>query len=149
MNLFNFDKIVILLRGVSNGGKSTTAQYLQNIHKGNEYLYRSIICCADDYFTDNLGNYNFDAKKLYLAHKECQENFELALKDGIELVICSNTNTKESDFKFYINKAKEYNYFLFSLVVEKRFEGGDNGHDVPEIILNKQEESIKSSLKLR
>ena len=133
-------KNVILIRGVSGAGKTTIANILSN-NKGT-------ICCADDYFTDDEGNYNFDASKLALAHTECQQKFLRLLNDHEEsLIIVANTSTKDSDFNFYIEEAKKRNIAIFSLVLENRH-GNKNIHNVPEHVLERQKENIKNSLKL-
>lgn len=146
--LLNPQRIIIILRGVSNSGKSTFAEYLKDIFYWN--VDKSCeICCADDFFENEKGDYTFDASKLDLAHRLCKNKFTKSLQNGVELVIVANTNIKPSHFDFYIETAKEYGYTLFSLVMEKRFEGGDNGHDVPEKSLQLMENNIKISLKLR
>lgn len=135
-------KTVILLRATSGAGKSKFADFLKGLI--DDY---AVICCADDFFLDKEGNYNFDSSKLYCAHNQCQKTFKNALIHNTELVIVANTNTKQSDFKYYIDLAKEYRYTLFSLVVENRH-GGSNRHNVPELMLLRQEQNIKKSLKL-
>lgn len=140
----NFNKVVIILRAVAGAGKSTVADYLSK-----SINPKAIVCCADDHFTDKNGNYNFNPNELYLAHARCQDKFIAALQVDTNLVIVANTNVKPSQFDFYIDAAKEFGYTLFSLVVEKRFEGGDNGHNVPEKSLQLMENNIKISLKLR
>jgi uridine kinase len=145
----NLSKVVIITRAVSGSGKSTFANYISSL------LERSVscgaaenyeICCTDDYFSKS-GEYKFDATKLGAAHSYCKSKFEEALKKEIGLVIVANTNTKESDFNFYLEKAKQYKYTIFSLVIENRH-GGNNIHNVPLATIAKQEENIKNSLKL-
>ena len=75
--------------------------------------------------------------------------FDEALKDGVELVCCSNTNSKESEYQYYIDLAEKYGYIVFCVVMEKRFISGNNGHNCPEKSLIRQQENIKQSLKLR
>ncbi len=148
MNNLNLNRVVILLRGVSGSSKTTFAEYLKDIFYWNPDKSCEI-CCADDQFTDSKGNYNFNPILLPIAHKACQEKFVDALKNGVELVIVSNVNAKPSDFNFYLDKCKEFNYVVFSLIIEKRFEGGDNGHNVPHGTILRQTENIKNNLKLR
>jgi predicted kinase len=90
---------LILIRAVSGAGKSTFAE---------TFAPDSCICCADDYFTDGQGNYNFDASKLGQAHKACQEKYlELLDSPFVDTIVVSNTNTKESDYKFYLDEAEK------------------------------------------
>jgi len=131
---------LILIRAVSGAGKSTFAE---------TFAPDSCICCADDYFTDGQGNYNFDASKLGQAHKACQEKYlELLDSPFIDTIVVSNTNTKESDYKFYLDEAEKRDIMVFSLVLENRH-GNKNVHNVPDHVLERQEQNIKNSLKLR
>lgn len=133
-------KRTILLRAVSGAGKSTFA---------NLIAPNSAICCADDYFTDSNGNYNFEPSKLGAAHKSSQEKFlKLCDDETTETIVVANTNTKESDFNFYIRESEKRGMMVFSLVLENRH-GGKNVHNVPEETLFRQEQNIKNTLKLR
>lgn len=133
-------KNVILLRGSAGSGKSSVAK----LFGGNVR-----ICCADDFFMDDFGNYNFDPNLLGVAHAHCQRRFLDALNDPeIDTIVVANTNTKESDFKFYVDEAKKRDIMLFSLVVEKRHER-ENVHGVPSHVIDRHVENIKNSLKLK
>jgi hypothetical protein len=132
---------VILLRSVSGAGKSTLADLLAS----NEGW---VSVCADDYFTDVYGNYNFDASKLGVAHTYCQNLFMFHLTNtDVKGVIVANTNTKERDFSFYEKAAKEAGAMFISLVVENR-NGNKDIHNVPQNIREMQAENIKNSLLL-
>jgi hypothetical protein len=135
-------KTVILLRAASGAGKSTLAEIF-NTKIG------WLTVCADDYFTDADGNYNFDATKLGIAHKECQQKFMEALYGGptVEGIVVANTNTKERDFAFYEKAAKEAGAMFISLVVENRH-GNKDIHSVPQSVREMQAENIKNSLLL-
>lgn len=131
-------KNVIILRGVSSSGKSTVAKL---------FGYDPVICTADDFFYDG-DDYKFDPRFLGAAHEQCFQKFLFALDDDkIETIVVANTNTKESDFQEYIDEARKRDIMVFSLVVEKRH-SGQNDHDVPEKTIRKQEQRIKSNLKL-
>ena len=133
-------KKVIILRGTQNSGKSTVAKMFGE---------NSIICCADDYFTDNWGNYNFDPNLLGVAHRKCQEKFINALNDSdIDTIVVSNTNAKQKDFQFYIDEAEKHDIIVFSLVVERRHNNLNN-HNVPQEAIDRCEQNIKNSLKLK
>ena len=149
----NLEKVVVLLRGVSGCGKSTVAKWLANLafevnvgDKANDsYDY---VCCADDYYIEKYGSYKWNPQEISHAHAYCREKFMRNIMADNGLIVVANTNTKESDFKYYIDKAKQNGYAIFSLVVENRH-GGTNEHNVPEVALDKQEQAIKNSLKLR
>jgi predicted kinase len=132
---------IILLRAVAGAGKSTLA----NILAENEGY---VVVCADDYFTDASGNYNFDASKLGAAHQQCQELFMYWLNHtDAKCIIVANTNTKERDFSFYENAAKEHGAMFISLIVENRH-GNTDVHNVGDLIRKRQEDNLKNSLKL-
>ena len=117
-------KVCIILRGVPGSGKSTLAEYLAQVGEG-------VICTADDFFTDEYGNYNFDAKRLFVAHRVCMEKFMNAIDKGEPLVIVANTSTRESEFSNYESSSRNKGYLVFSLIVENRH-GGVNTHGVPD-----------------
>lgn len=132
---------VILLRSVSGAGKSTLANLLAE----NEGY---VVICADDYFTDASGNYNFDASKLGIAHTQCQELFMYWLTNtDAKCIIVANTNTKESDFSFYEKAAKEHGAMFISLIVENRH-GNTDVHQVPLFTKENQAKNIMDSIKL-
>ena len=132
---------VLLLRAVAGAGKSTLADIF-NTKVG------WLTVCADDYFTDDNGVYNFDASKLGHAHKECQQKFMEALYNPtVEGIVVANTNTKERDFAFYEKAAKEAGAMFISLVVENRH-GNKDIHGVGDLILKRQEDNLRNSLKL-
>lgn len=134
-------KTVILLRSVSGAGKSTLADLLAS----NEGW---VSVCADYYFEDAAGNYNFDASKLGEAHRWCQENFVYWLNHtNVDCIIVANTNTKEKDFAFYEKAAKEYGAMFVSLIVENRH-GNTDVHQVPLFAKENQAKNIMDSIKL-
>jgi predicted ATPase len=82
------NKLVYILRGIPGAGKSFLAEELVKNNKS------SIVCCADDYFLID-GKYLWTYEGLYAAHLYCQSKFKKALADNLELIIVSNTSTKE------------------------------------------------------
>lgn len=148
------NKVVIILRSCSGAGKSTFAKYLKSLidgedNNGRVYVSDNCVTCeADDYYLEKYGRYKWSPQEIGLAHKWCQEKFKKALHDGVPLVICSNTSTKNSEVDFYLNLAKEFGYQVFCMLMENRNET-KNIHNVPEETLLKQERNIKESLKLR
>lgn len=123
-------KELFLCRGVPGAGKSTLGAIIGDV-----------CFAADDFHTKN-GVYKWDANKVHLAHKDCIERTEQAMKDGIEKISVTNTFTKESEMSIYFELAKQYNYRVFSLVVENRH-GGKNVHNVPDDIVNKMRERFQ------
>jgi hypothetical protein len=84
------------------------------------------------------GEYKFDPTKLKKAHEWCQGEVELAMihnhvtygLDGSDIVV-SNTFTQEWEMEKYYQLANQYDYRVFSIIVENRH-GGVNEHGVPE-----------------
>lgn len=140
----NYTKTLLILRHVSGAGASTFAKYVASLSVENGQT--TTICSADNYFMLG-GKYCFDAKQLGAAHKYCFDMFLEALKNQDNLIILDNTNTRESEINPYIDKAREFEYTIFSVVIENRNET-KNVHNVPEETLNKQAERLKNSLKL-
>lgn len=134
-------KVVYILRAAPGAGKTAVAEHIKSLAAG------CIVCCADDYFTDENGNYNWDANRIGSAHGWCKAIFMGALTDNAPVVVVSNTNTTNSDVNYYRNKALAHGYMVFVLVVENRHEGVDV-HNVPDDVKAKMREAIINSIKL-
>ena len=118
-------KTLYLLRGLPGAGKSTLASQLSDVHFE-----------ADMYFTNESGQYLFNAADLKKAHAWCQSEVENAMilnhTSGInERIAISNTFTQEWEMEHYFKLAETYGYRVFSIIVENRH-GGENLHSVPE-----------------
>lgn len=135
-------KIVYLMRGLPGNGKSTLAEMLTDTTKS------SVICCADDYFTDiETGEYNWSAEKIGSAHMWCQNLFKESLADGVEIIVVANTNTTTKDVNTYRKLAIEAGYMVFVLTVENWHDGMDI-HNVPEEVKDKMRKALINSIKL-
>ena len=135
-------KTVLILRGVSGSGKTTFAETLAELNPDAVG-----ICCADDFFYDAQGNYNFDAKLLGHAHRQCQERFEYLMENSaVKLIIVANTNTKPADFAFYVNSAKN-RAVVTSIVMENRH-GNADVHAVPREVKANQKINILNTITL-
>jgi len=126
------EKSLFLVRGVPwpGSGKSTFAEKLV----GEDFL----VCEADKYFIDKeTGEYKFDVSKIKNAHKFCQDRVETYMKDSLvndqfyREIAVSNTFTQEWEMEIYFKLAKQYDYTVFTVIVENRH-GGVNQHGVPE-----------------
>lgn len=135
-------KTIWILRGCAGAGKDfVTSKLTQNIGW--------VDVSADKYFTDKNGNYNFDHTKLGNAHMQCKEKFMEALKEStVTNIIVNNTNTQSKEWQFYQSEANKHDCDVIFLVVEKRH-NGINSHGVPDEVIDRHEERIKNSLKLR
>jgi predicted kinase len=134
------NKNLYLLRGIPGAGKSTLAKQLGDTHFE-----------TDSYFMVD-GEYKFDPTKLKKAHEWCQGEVELAMihnhvtygLDGSDIVV-SNTFTQEWEMEKYYQLANQYDYRVFSIIVENRH-GGVNEHGVPEDKLQIMKDRFEISL---
>jgi hypothetical protein len=94
-------KVLVVIRGVSGAGKSTLAQEL-----GQD----GVILSTDDYFYDSEGNYNFDPKKLSVAHKWNQDRTEEVMQNGAPLVVVDNTHVRFWESRKSVELAQKYGY---------------------------------------
>jgi predicted kinase len=139
MEYDNKDRHVIITRGVSGAGKSTFCDLI---------AHPRAVCCADDYFMET-GEYVFIPDKISHAHGHCRKQFDEALEDPkIKNIIIANTNCQERDFQYYVDKAEESGIMTTFVVLENRH-GGENVHSVPVHVLERQENNLRNSLKLR
>lgn len=135
------NKVMVILRGCPNSGKSTFAEFLEHNIYGT-----SALVCTDDYFTDDRGNYNFDFNKLGEAHKWAKDMAITFCRANYRCVIIANTNTTEKEFNPYIDIANEFGYTVVSLIVENRH-NNKNNHNVPEETLDKMEKRFQIKLR--
>ena len=132
-------KTLILLRGLPGSGKSTLAKQLVGSHFE-----------SDKYFIDEHGNYNFDTSKLKIAHEWCQNQVNNAMilnytADLHETIVVSNTFTQEWELKPYFDMAENWEYTIFSIIIENRH-GGVNQHGVPDEKLQQMKDRFQISL---
>ena len=135
------NRTLFLLRSVSGAGKSTLAKKLLQ-------LPHSVAFAADDYHTDEEGNYVWKIHNISKAHEWCKRKVENCMEDSVSNIIVHNTNTSEKDIKPYLDLAEQYDYTVVSLIVENRH-GCKNIHNVPIETLNKQEIRLRNSIVLR
>ena len=116
-------KNMILVRGIPGSGKSTLARNLLNLPDNVMARHYE----ADMYFLDDQGNYNFDATKLYHAHKWCQNKTREALEEN-RTVVVSNTFTTVKELKPYFELAREFGIVPIVYLAQNQF---NNVHGVP------------------
>ena len=134
------NKVCFILRGIPGCGKSTVASYIASIRD-----WPGVVCCADDFFMDEYGNYKFNPSQLGIAHKICLEKFTKCIDRAEPLVILANTATRLSEFKEYKEIAERAGYTVFSLIVENRH-GGVNTHGVPAEKLEQMKQRMEIQL---
>ena len=119
------NKELFLLRGLPGAGKSTLAKSLGGKHVE-----------ADMYHLDEKGNYNWKPERVKEAHSWCQNQVGNWMIEEEQRIVVSNTFTQEWEMQFYYDWAKEFDYKVFSLIVENRH-AGTNEHTVPDVVLVK------------
>ena len=109
-------KLLYLLRGLPDSGKSTLAKTLAGVHIE-----------SDMFFVDAEGIYKFDPQDWGHANRWCENNvmeaMEASIKDDsgkLDTIIVSNPFIKEIELVPYYKMAKKYGYHVFSVIVENR-----------------------------
>lgn len=138
-------KNLYLIRGVSGSGKTTLANELFEVMANSGYSADEV--CADDFFTDENGEYMFDAALLPRAHQWCRNYTEHAMKVGVSAIFVHNTFTTEKEMEPYFNLAKTHGYQVVTLVVENRH-GSESVHSVPKEVVDRQRARLKNNLSL-
>jgi predicted kinase len=131
-------KKLILLRGLPGSGKSTFAKSISNESTGH---------IESDMFFVKDGEYKFDGSKIKDAHNWCQDVVEHWMSSNeFETIIVSNTFTQEWEMKPYMDMAKEWEYQIFSIILENRH-GGVNQHGVPDEKLQQMNDRFEIKIK--
>lgn len=122
-------KLAIIMRGVPGSGKSTMARQLAQLLGYND----DVIHSTDNYFIVN-GEYQFDPSKIRENHTKNFEAFKADCEEGLDVVICDNTNTQKWEYERYVSVARDNGYAVAlistpMLSVEESFER--NTHEVP------------------
>ncbi|MDD3190894.1 MAG: hypothetical protein PHI66_04375 [Candidatus Pacebacteria bacterium] len=138
-------KIIYIIRGVSGSGKTSLGENLVEtaILAGKTASQFE----ADQFFTDSAGNYLFNRDELQKAHDDCFDRFCEAIGSEVEVVVLTNTSTKESEFQRYQEYAEKNGYIVFVSVVEHRHKKGDS-HNISQEVKERQEENLRANLKL-
>jgi NEDD4-binding protein 2 len=128
---------VYILRGLPGSGKSDVAKRLAGD------AFDSFVASADNFFVHG-GVYRFDAKKLGDAHAFCQRNFVEALKRRLKTVVVDNTNTRKSEYEFYVHAAEEHGYQVSVVSVKTDATDAElakrNKHGCPEETIRRMRE---------
>lgn len=122
-------KKLYIVASHSGSGKTTYAKSL-NL----KYHFE-----ADDYFTDENGQYNFDDKKLPLAHAKCLQNTKEAMLSGEDIVV-ANTFTRKWEREPYYKLAEEFGYEVEFKVMTGNYQ---NVHNVPAEIVQRQKDRFE------
>ena len=145
-------KTLLILMGCPGSGKSTYADKVAT-RLNRMFGLRVAVCCADDFFINNQGQYNFDRTKLGAAHDYCRDQARKNMRSGCNLVIIANTSVSHKERLPYIEMAKEWDYRIKQKLiggveeadVELYFKR--NVHGVPLATIKSMAERIKSGMK--
>lgn len=123
-------KTLFLVRGVPGCGKSTLVKSLD-----------AYAVSADDYHTDENGNYNWKPENSKAGHRWCLNRVRSLMLpekswDYARDIAVHNTFTQEWEMQPYFDLAAEYGYRVTTLVVENRH-GSKSIHNVPEETIKK------------
>mgnify|MGYP000892566540 CR=1 FL=1 len=132
---------LILVRGLPGSGKTTLSSVLLTHASG----ISGSVLSADDYFTNDKGEYLFDGSKLKEAHNDCQVRCAEMMKNGSFKIVVANTFTQEWEMEPYFKMAERYKYRLHTIVVENRH-GSGNVHGVPDDKLNQMKDRFEIKL---
>ncbi len=132
---------LILLRGVPGSGKTTLGEIILQTSQQQ----KPDVLSADNFFTDDKGNYNFDVTKLKEAHNICQQKCADRMRMEFSKIVVANTFTQEWEMEPYFEMAKRYGYRIHTLVVENRH-GSTNIHNVPNEKLEQMKARFEISL---
>jgi predicted kinase len=130
-------KIAYIMRGVPGSGKSTVARQIA----GNT----GVIHSTDDYFVTN-GEYCFDSSKIHEHREATYRAFCESLKDGVEVVICDNTNIHPQHFRCYAKSAEKAGYLVAYVVMphpDPEIAARRNVHKVSEHAIRRMIQSWK------
>jgi len=140
-------KIAIINRGVVGSGKSTFAHALQEsaINSGRSCTVHN----TDEYFIVN-GEYLFDATKLGIYHNMNLNSFIESMEQGINIVVCDNTNTTPKEYRKYVDAAKNSGYTVIGMVFipdQVEVHCSRNTHNVPEFVVENMVQKLNNNLK--
>ena len=126
-------KTLYIIRGIPGSGKSTFANQLPV----------DVCVAADDFFMKN-GKYCYDRMKLSEAHTWCFNMVKTALENSKSVAV-HNVFLLEEHINPYLKLADDFDYQVFSIVVENRH-GDKSIHDVPTKTINNMTKQFEIQL---
>ena len=124
--------ILYIVRGLSGSGKTTLAHNLS-----------PVVYSADDWFTDQVGNYAFNPNELKVAHENCQRNVKYAMTQKANVIAVANTFSQAWEAEPYFALAKEFNYSPFVIECQNSFR---NTHGVSQETINSMKDRWEPNL---
>ncbi len=127
-------KIMYIVRGPSGTGKSTIARHLGGEARRNWFE-------ADMFFESDAG-YHFDPRGLGEAHRWCTLSVDGACRQGLPVVIVSNTFCPVRDMNAYLDIAQAQGYRVEIIRTPGPWDllncNSRNTHSVPQVALQRQ-----------
>lgn len=114
------EKYLYIMQGISGSGKTWLADLLQKAQLFKPG--RSRMICADDYFYDSSGLYDWDGSKLGEAHEWCRDEVDFTMRKGINEIIVHNTCAKQWEADPYLKLAKEHGYIPVVISISVPFD---------------------------
>ena len=114
-----------LVRGFPGSGKSTIAKSL-DIQLTSQHI-------ETDMYWERWGGYHFDTTKLKQAHEWCQENTEILLRNGYDVIV-SNTFTTKKELRPYFEISKKFDIVPQVILCQGQY---GNVHNVPKEVLQR------------
>ena len=117
------DQKLVIMRGVSGGGKSTKAKSL--VAEGVIHSTDDLVAATGDYkgFWDNILKEN-DYSSLHKLHIKNLANAKESMLNGVSPVVIDNTNLKPSEPKGYVEYALSIGFANSNIIIEDVGTGG-------------------------
>jgi predicted kinase len=115
---------LVIIRGLPGSGKTKFAKELE---ARGYYHYET-----DMFFTKN-GEYKWNPNQKSIAHKWCLDKCRRSLEMGCDVVV-SNTFTKKSYLKPYLDMAAELGVEVFTIIANGHYK---SSHGVSDEVMDK------------
>jgi hypothetical protein len=128
------------MQGVPGSGKTTIAGRLVGMG--------AVSVSADHYMLNEQGVYEFDYRKLPLAHQSCKVGFVNAINEKAGLVIVDNTNTSLIEMAFYVDFADtmDYTVDIVTILMNPMKAHGCNRHGVSLLKVMQMDMQLRETL---
>jgi predicted ABC-type ATPase len=114
---------LFIVRGVPGSGKTSLA-----------HILGANCVAADDYFTDEYGEYKWDPDSLPMAHAWCQDRVAEWMHLGVNRIAVHNTFSRNWEMLAYFEMAEKHGYNVFVIHCENEF---GSTHGVPQSAIDK------------